>query len=66
MKSLSVLAARFLVPLAALACGCSSIPREYQPIIDSLHTPEMEAAIEAARQPSAAAPQTQREGAGRS
>jgi hypothetical protein len=66
MKSLSALAARSLVPLAALACGCSSIPQEYQPVIDSLHTPEMEAAIEAARQPSLPAPRSQRDGASRS
>jgi hypothetical protein len=30
--------------------ACSSVPEEYQPIIDSLHTQEMEAAINAARQ----------------
>ncbi|HUQ29440.1 MAG TPA: hypothetical protein VM051_12660 [Usitatibacter sp.] len=52
MNSLPALTARFLVPLAAFACGCSSLPQEYQPVIDSLHTPEMEAAIKAAREPS--------------
>jgi hypothetical protein len=35
--------------LLAAAGACSSLPEEYQPIIDSLHTPEMEAAIKAAR-----------------
>jgi hypothetical protein len=38
-----------LLLVSALA-SCSSIPEEYQPVIDSLHTPEMEAAIHAARQ----------------
>ena len=42
---------RYLLAAAALVAACSSIPEEYQPIIDSLHTPEMEAAIRAARQP---------------
>jgi hypothetical protein len=36
--------------------ACSTVPQEYQPIIDSLHTPEMEAAINAARQGDARTP----------
>jgi hypothetical protein len=48
-------AARLML-LAATVAGCSSIPDEYQPVIDSLHTPEMEAAIRAARQDPAHGP----------
>ena len=39
-----------LLVAAAMLGACSTVPQEYQPIIDSLHTPEMEAAINAARQ----------------
>ena len=41
---------------AATVGACSTVPQEYQPIIDSLHTPEMEAAINAARQADARTP----------
>jgi hypothetical protein len=44
-----------LLVVATLA-ACSTVPQEYQPIIDSLHTPEMEAAINAARQGDARTP----------